>query len=56
MEKVYLAGGFKSNWHKKVKELKGFKWFDPREKERPNNIKVPMTLDEYGTWDLRYML
>lgn len=52
MQKVYLAGGYRSCWQERVKELNGFKWLDPKEKERPNGITIPMTLNEYGTWDL----
>ena len=52
VQKVYLAGGYRTNWQEKVKELKGFKWLDPKEKERPNGTAIPMSLNEYGTWDL----
>jgi hypothetical protein len=51
-QKVYLAGGFRSDWQKVVKQLNGFTWLDPKEKEMPNGKKIPMTVNEYGTWDL----
>ncbi len=53
--KVYLAGGFKSNWQAEIKKLDGFIWLDPREKERPKGVEVPMTVNEYGTWDLHFI-
>lgn len=55
MNKVYLAGGYKSNWQEKVKKIDGFIWFDPKEKERPKGKIIPMTLNEYGTWDLHFI-
>lgn len=55
MCKVYLAGGYKSSWQKEVKKLNGFIWFDPKEKERPEGKVIPMTLNEYGTWDLHFI-
>jgi hypothetical protein len=30
MEKVYLAGGFRTDWQNKVKELDGFIWLDTK--------------------------
>lgn len=54
-QKVYLAGGFRSNWQAEVKKLDGFIWLDPREKERPNGVEIPMTVNEYGTWDLHFI-
>ena len=55
MNKVYLAGGYRSAWQLKVKEVEGFVWFDPKEKERPEGKVIPMTLNEYGTWDLHFI-
>jgi len=55
MQKVYLAGGFRTNWQILAKKLNGFIWLDPKEKERPNGEKIPMTLNEYGTWDLHFI-
>lgn len=54
-QKVYLAGGFRSQWQDKVKELDGFIWLDPKEKERPNGKVIPMSVNEYGTWDLHFI-
>ncbi len=59
MTRVYLAGGYKSGWQDKLKDaLKeyNFKWFDPKVKERPKSgSAVPMSLEEYGTWDLHHI-
>jgi nucleoside 2-deoxyribosyltransferase len=55
MQKVYLAGGFRTDWQNKLKELDGFIWLDPKEKERPNGVVIPMTVNEYGTWDLHFV-
>lgn len=55
-QKVYLAGGFRSEWQEEVKKLDGFIFFDPKTKERPGGIEaVPMKLEEYGTWDLHFI-
>lgn len=54
-QKVYLAGGFRSNWQEKLKQLDGFIWLDPRDKERPNGVPIVMDVNEYGTWDLHYI-
>ena len=53
MKKIYLAGGFASNWQSKVDlELKDFaEVFNPREKEINNN----MSLMEYVSWDLHHI-
>jgi nucleoside 2-deoxyribosyltransferase len=54
--KVYLAGGYRSNWQDQVKELEGLIFYDPKEKERPAGApSVPMSLEEYGTWDLHHI-
>lgn len=47
MNKVYLAGGFKSNWHKKLTCIEGFKWYNPAAKE---SDKI-LSLAEYISWD-----
>lgn len=53
---VYLAGGYHSGWQSKVKQVKGFSFADPKEKERPEGKEqVPMSLEEYGTWDLHFI-
>lgn len=51
-QKVYLAGGFIGNWQNLVKENIDLVWLDPKEKERGVDVQEPMTLNEYGTWDL----
>lgn len=50
-QKVYLAGGFKSDWRKRIKKTTGFIWINPKEKE----INRTMTPSEYGKWDLHYI-
>lgn len=54
-QKVYLAGGFKSDWQTKVKNSSSFYWLDPKEKERAPMDLEPMTLNEYGVWDLHHV-
>lgn len=54
-QKVYLAGGYRSCWQEKVKSLNGFTWFDPKQKERPKGKIIPISLNEYGTWDLHFI-
>jgi len=54
-QKVYLAGGFRTNWQNRVKQIYGFVWLDPKEKERPNGVITPMDVNEYGTWDLHFI-
>lgn len=55
--KVYLAGGYKTNWQEKFKELTNgkFEIYNPREKEFNNNERVVMDLTEYGAWDLHHI-
>lgn len=33
MKKVYLSGGLRSGWQDKVKDVEGYEFFDPREKD-----------------------
>lgn len=54
-QKIYLAGGFRSNWQDKIKAIDGFIFLDPKAKERPNNTITPMSVNEYGTWDLHFI-
>lgn len=50
--KVYLAGGFSSDWRDKVKEeALNLEFFDPKEKEQ----KKEFEWKEYGVWDLHYI-
>ncbi len=50
-QKVYLAGGFRSEWQEQVKKLDGFIWLDPRAKERG----ILLTVEEYSTWDFHFV-
>ena len=55
-QKVYLAGGMKSDWAKRVKESSNnFYWLDPKEKEYKDNSKIIMEVNEYGKWDLHFI-
>lgn len=55
-QKVYLAGGFKSDWAKIVKNSTGlFHFFDPKEKEFKNGERISMNVNEYGKWDLHFI-
>jgi nucleoside 2-deoxyribosyltransferase len=49
MCKVYLAGGFKSNWQKIVKDsvVMGVEYLDPREKE----LLAPWNVEKSSVWD-----
>ena len=56
MQKIYLAGGFKSNWTSEVKKCSNnFKWIDPKEKEFKNGERIVMNVNEYGKWDLHFV-
>lgn len=55
-QKIYLAGGFKSNWHEQVKESSdNFEWINPKEKEFKNGERIVMDVNEYGKWDLHFI-
>lgn len=55
-QKVYLAGGFKSDWANKVKSSSSnFIWINPKEKEFNNGERVIMDVNEYGKWDLHFI-
>lgn len=55
-QKVYLAGGFKSDWAERVKNsCNNFIWINPKEKEFKNNERIVMNVDEYGKWDLHFI-
>lgn len=52
MQKVYLAGGMRSDWREVIKkECKEFVFFCPKDKE----VSYEMKVEEYGTWDLHYI-
>ena len=54
--KIYLAGGFRSNWAEDVKKCSSnFKFINPKEKEFKNNERVIMNVNEYGKWDLHFI-
>jgi nucleoside 2-deoxyribosyltransferase len=52
IQKVYLAGGFNSDWREKVKELYtpfgNIEFFDPKSKPDKH-------WSEYATWDVHYI-
>jgi nucleoside 2-deoxyribosyltransferase len=55
-QKVYLAGGFKSDWAEKAKRCSnGFQWVNPKDKEFKNGKRVVMNVNEYGKWDLHFV-
>ncbi len=56
-QKVYLAGGFYGDWHEKVKQLDGFIFLDPKDKETPIGVSTEKkpSVNEYGVWDLHYV-
>jgi nucleoside 2-deoxyribosyltransferase len=55
-QKVYLAGGFKSDWANRVKECSNnFDWINPKDKEYKNGERIVMNVDEYGKWDLHFI-
>ena len=55
-QKVYLAGGFKSNWANEVKKCSdNFQWINPKEKEFNNEKRIVMNVNEYGKWDLHFI-
>lgn len=50
-QKIYLAGGLRSNWQKKVTDKVDAIFYNPREKE----VDKVLTLLEFGTWDLHFI-
>lgn len=55
-QKVYLAGGFKSDWATTVKESSNnFHWINPKDKEFNNGERVVMDVNEYAKWDLHFI-
>lgn len=56
MNKVYLAGGFKSDWANQVKKCSDKIYFiNPKDKEFKNGERIVMNVNEYGKWDLHYI-
>lgn len=55
-QKVYLAGGFKSDWHSKVMSSSELiTWINPKSKEYSNGERTTMSVAEYGKWDLHFI-
>ncbi len=55
-QKVYLAGGFKSNWAEQVKKCSdNFEWINPKDKEFKDEERTIMDVTEYGKWDLHFI-
>lgn len=56
INKVYLAGGFKSDWQKEViNSCPGLLFVNPKDKEFKNGERIVMNVNEYGKWDLHYI-
>jgi nucleoside 2-deoxyribosyltransferase len=55
-QKIYLAGGFKSDWANEVKKCSdNFQWINPKDKEFKNGERIVMNVNEYGKWDLHFI-
>jgi nucleoside 2-deoxyribosyltransferase len=55
-QKIYLAGGFKSDWANEVKKCSdNFQWINPKDKEFKNEERIVMNVNEYGKWDLHFI-
>lgn len=55
-QKVYLAGGFKSDWADKVKgSNNNFDFINPKEMEYKEGKRISMNVNEYGNWDLHFI-
>lgn len=50
-QKIYLAGGIRSNWQEKVTSSVDAEFYNPRTKE----VDKVLTLKEFGTWDLHHI-
>lgn len=56
MNKVYLAGGFKSDWANSVKQCSDkIHFINPKDKEYKNGERITMNVNEYGKWDLHFI-
>jgi nucleoside 2-deoxyribosyltransferase len=56
MNKVYLAGGFKSDWANQVRKCSNkIHFINPKDKEFKNGERIAMNVNEYGKWDLHYI-
>ena len=55
-QKVYLAGGFRTNWQELVKDSsENIYWINPKDKEFKNEERVVMDVREYAKWDLHFI-
>jgi len=55
-QRVYLAGGFKTDWADRVKACSNnFQWINPKDKEFTAGRRVVLDVNEYGTWDLHFI-
>lgn len=55
-QKVYLVGGFRSDWASNVEKCSDkFYWINPKDKEFKNGERVIMNVNEYGKWDLHFI-
>ena len=54
---IYLAGGFRGGWQEYViKKCKKHTFINPLSKElNEDGQRIPMTLKEFGTWDIHYI-
>lgn len=56
MNKVYLAGGFKSDWADQVSKCSNkIHFINPKDKEFKNGERIVMNVNEYGKWDLHHI-
>ena len=56
MNKVYLAGGFKSDWANQVSKCSDkIQFINPKDKEFKNGQRIVMNVNEYGKWDLHFI-
>lgn len=61
LQKVYLAGGFRTDWGQEVEDkcnpvfnnpVDKFEFINPKKKEFKDGIRTVMEVTEYGQWDL----
>lgn len=57
-QKVYLAGGFRSEWGNYVTthvNSENLLFINPKNKEFKNGERIVMDVNEYGKWDLHFI-
>jgi nucleoside 2-deoxyribosyltransferase len=55
-QKIYLAGGFKSDWAANLESrVKGFDYINPKKKEFSNGERITTTPAEFVKWDLHFI-